>query len=619
LSGIVGIFERNGKQADRALLRALTHFLSFCGPDAREVWSQGPIGLGHTLLRTTREQMMDRQPVSLNGNLWITADARIDCRIELETELKNADHKIQGRVTDAELILNAYAAWGEECVQHLRGDFAFAIWDARSKTLFCARDHFGIKPFYYAVIGSQFILSNILNCLRQLPEVSTELNDAAIADFLLFGLNCDVATTSFRDVCRLPPAHTLSVNSEGMKVARYWSAPTDGRIRYRHAHEYVEHFQILFQAAIADRLRTDRGGVLLSGGLDSGSVAAMAREISSRSPGGLDLRAYTVTYDSSSAENDSVYARKSAEFLGIPLRCMPMDHLEPFERWDNPGIGPPEPMEDPFFAGLHEQFCAISADTRVALSGEGADNLMHFENLPYMRDLLRNREWKRIFADGAGYLRARPSVWKAAQRRILGFVRRESQPSVIPDWIAPDLVKRLGLQARWREWSKLPGPPLHPILPRGHASLSLPQWSHMFEIASPGVTRCPVEVRYPFLDLRIVEYLLALPPYPWFFEKALLREAMIGRLPEDVRVRPKKAFSHDPLMAKLLHPAARSMDSAAWESEMESFVRRSELRGSAAGTNSGSLGSNFRPACLNFWLQTSRRVRYNMQAEARNA
>jgi asparagine synthase (glutamine-hydrolysing) len=619
LSGIVGIFECNGKPVDRAQLRALTHFLSFCGPDAREVWSQGPIGLGHTLLRTTREQLMDRQPASLNGNLWITADARIDCRIELETELKSAEQKIQGRATDSELILHAYAAWGEECVQHLRGDFAFAIWDARRRTLFCARDHFGIKPFYYAEIGGQFVLSNVLNCVRLLPEVSTELNDVAIADFLLFGLNCDVATTSFRAVRRLPPAHTLSVDSEGMKIARYWSAPTDGRIRYRHAHEYVEHFQILFQAAVADRLRTDRAGILLSGGLDSASVAAMSREISSRSPSGLDLRAYTVTYDSPDADSDGTYARQSAEFLGIPIRCLPMDHLEPFERWDDPQIAPPEPMEDPFSAGLHEQFCAISADTRVALSGEGADNLMHFEMRPYLRELLRNSEWRRIFADGSGYLRARPSLRKAARRRIQGFVRGEGQPSVIPNWIAPNLVKRLDLDTRWKEWSELPGPLLHPLLPKGHASLTLPQWSHIFENSSPGVTHSPVEVRYPFLDLRIVDYLLALPPYPWFFEKALLREAMVGRLPEEVRVRPKKAFGHDPLMAKLQRPEAPGIKPLAWDDGMEAFVRRSVLQAREEKPNSMSASTHTRPACLNFWLQTSRRLRYNMQAEARNA
>ena len=95
-------------------------------------------------------------------------------------------------------------------MQHLRGDFAFAIWDARKKLLFCARDHFGVKPFYYSDLGELFLFSNTLDCLRLHPEVSDELNDAAIGDFLLFGLNCDAATTTFRDIRRLPAAHAMT-------------------------------------------------------------------------------------------------------------------------------------------------------------------------------------------------------------------------------------------------------------------------------------------------------------------------------------------------------------------------------------------------------------------------
>ena len=192
------------------------------------------MGLGHTMLRTTHEAQFERQPASLDGRLCITADARIDCREELEKKLEQQGRGAAGRtVTDSDLILHAYAAWGAECVQHLRGDFAFAIWDARKKLLFCARDHFGVKPFYYSELGELFLFSNTLDCLRQHPGVSAELNDAAIGDFLLFGLNCDVATTTFRDIRRLPAAHAMTISSEGLRIQRYWSAPTEGRIRYR--------------------------------------------------------------------------------------------------------------------------------------------------------------------------------------------------------------------------------------------------------------------------------------------------------------------------------------------------------------------------------------------------
>jgi asparagine synthase (glutamine-hydrolysing) len=370
VSGIVGIFERSAAPVDRGLLQALAHFLSQRGPDGRGTWSQGAIGLGQTMLRTTRESQIERQPASLDGQLWITADARIDCREELEKKLEQQGRGAASRTTtDSDLILRAYAAWGADCVQHLRGDFAFAIWDARKKLLFCARDHFGVKPFYYSDLGERFLFSNTLNCLRQHPDVSDDLNDAAIGDFLLFGLNCDAATTTFRDIRRLPAAHAMTVNSEGLRIQRYWSAPTEGRIRYRRAEDYVEHFQILLQAAVADRTRVERVGILLSGGLDSATIAATARELADAT---LDLRAYTVVYESLIPDQDREHARRVAEFLRIPLQCIPMDRLQPFERWDDPEVSSPEPVDDPFFAGLFDQFRRIAVDCRVVLSSASA-------------------------------------------------------------------------------------------------------------------------------------------------------------------------------------------------------------------------------------------------------
>src|ERR1700678_141623 len=372
MSGIVGMYERGGAPVDRALLQALTHSISYCGPDARDTWTSGAIAFGHTMLRTTRESLTEQQPANLDGQFWITGDARIDCReelIEQMTQTRDAASPSTLRTTnDSELILRAYAVWGEHCVEHLRGDFAFAIWDAGKKLLFCARDHFGVKPFYYAEPGELFLFSNVLDCLRQHPDISEDLHDAAIGDFLLFGLNCDEATTTFRDIRRLPPAHCMTVSAEGLRIRRYWSAPTSGRIRYKQPEDFAEHFQILLQAAIADRLRTDRVGILLSGGMDSATVATTARDLSGSAGGAQDLRAYTVVYKSLIPDQAGEYASASAEFAKIPIQFMPMDALQPFERWNDPELHWPEPVDDPFFAGLFDQFGTIAADCRVALS-----------------------------------------------------------------------------------------------------------------------------------------------------------------------------------------------------------------------------------------------------------
>jgi asparagine synthase (glutamine-hydrolysing) len=620
LSGIVGIYDRSGAPVDRALLRALAHFLSYRGPDWRDTWSSGAIGFGHTLLRTTRESQLERQPASLDGRFFITADARIDCREELRIKIAQKNYSTPGRTaTDSELILHSYAAWGAECVQHLRGDFAFAIWDAHKKLLFCARDHFGVKPFYYAELGELFLFSNTLDCLRQHPDVSEELNDAAIGDFLLFGLNCDVATTTFRDIRRLPAAHTMTISSEDLKIQRYWSAPTEGHIRYDRAEDYVEHFQILLQAAVADRMRADRAGILLSGGLDSSAIATTARELSGSTGGTLDLRAYTVVHEYLIPDQDGRYAREVAEFLKIPLQSIPVDALRPFERWQDPDTWSPEPVDDPFFAGLFDQFRAIAADCRVVLSGEGADNLMHFEMWPFVRQLTRNQEWRTLLRETPRYLWLRPSILPGIKRRVQGLFGNDPTSAVYPRWLAPEFARRLNLKDRAKEWSELPAFRPHPILPKAHASLSLPQWSAAFEQENPGITRCPVEVRHPFLDLRIVNFLLALPPFPLFFEKKLLREAVAGRVPESIRKRPKTPLAGDPLIEHLRQSQAGWMEQVEWNAEIDSYVNRSALSSIRSETNSEQARASARPLCLNFWLQSARKVRYNLRAEVRDA
>jgi asparagine synthase (glutamine-hydrolysing) len=628
MSGIAGVLHRNGAPAERGLLQAMAQFLSFRGPDARDVWTSGSVGLAHTMLRTTRESLNERQPATLDGRFTITADVRLDARDDLREKIEKAGAKITRVVTDPELILHAYSLWAEECVHHLRGDFAFALWDARRQLLFCARDHFGIKPFYYANFPRQFLFSNTLDCLRAHPDVSTALNHAAIADFLLFGLNCDAGTTTYRDIRRLPPAHTLTVAPDSLWVRRYWSPPADGRIRYRRGDEYVEHFQLLLQQAVSDRLRADRAGIFLSGGLDSGAVAATAREVSRNSASpqkdpdpsipSVDLRAYTVAYETLLADPETSYARSTAQFLRIPVRVLPADSLRPFARGEDSGVSYPEPVDDPLFAGLFEEFRVISRDCRVILSGEGNDNLMHFEMWPHLRDLLRNGRWLAAFSDAFSYLQVRRFPWRGLLHRTKAFFGTDPYAPVFPRWFAPAFARRMNLEARWKECSHLSGPFVHPLLPKAHASLALPHWSYLFEQEEPGVTRLPVEVRYPFLDLRIVNFLLALPPFPYLFEKMILREAMIGRLPEKVRTRPKTPLGVDPLALALGRYGAEGLDGIEFDDEIRQFVDPSALEPLADFTEGEALSVRFRPLCLNFWLQSVRRTRYNFLAEARN-
>ena len=203
MSGIAGILNLDGAPIDRTLLERLTNSLLFRGPDAQRTWFRGPVGFGHTLLQSTTESRDEQQPLSLDGNAWIVADARVDARRELMASLQSHGQQPLDGVPDAELILRAYQVWGQNCMHHLIGDFVFAIWDANRRRLFCARDQMGVKPFFYAHLGSLLVFSNTLECIRQHPAISSRLNDLSIADFLLFDLIQDPAATAFAEIRRL--------------------------------------------------------------------------------------------------------------------------------------------------------------------------------------------------------------------------------------------------------------------------------------------------------------------------------------------------------------------------------------------------------------------------------
>jgi asparagine synthase (glutamine-hydrolysing) len=619
LSGIVGIYRRNGAPMERALLQSLVDALAFRGPDSRECWMEGSIGLGHAMLRTTRESLGERQPAGLEGRFWIVADARLDSRAELIGELQRSGRVVRANAPDSELILHAYASWGTPCVEHLRGDFSFAVWDARNKRLFCARDHFGIKPFYYVQHAELFIFSNTLNCLRMHPGVSGELNDAAIGDFLLFGLNYNNATTSFRDIQRLPPAHTVTVSGLGTQTRRYWTPPTDGRIRYSKPEEYVENFRSLLQAAVGDRLRWDRVGLLLSGGLDSSSIAAVAKGLSAKSAQTTDIRCYTHVFESLIPDREGEYAREVGEFLRLPVKLMAMDEAQLFERWDDPEVSSPEPLEDPFLAGLSDAHRNISGDCRVLLSGEGCDDLMDFQMWPYVRDLWRGGEWGPLLTDVANYLWMRPFPWRGIRARALRWAGKDPDQPVYPPWLNPEFSRRVQLEARWKEESQPPNSwPVHPIHPRGHGCLALPLWTHLFEQDDPGATRCLVETRYPFLDLRIVNYLLALPSFPWFYKKLLAREAMTGRLPERIRTRPKTPLQGDPVSAQLRLAGVERLKEIPWSPDLDRYIDRRAMIAPHAKMDQEQASVGLRPYCLNIWLQSAQRFRYNIHEEASN-
>jgi asparagine synthase (glutamine-hydrolysing) len=206
MSGICGFFNLDGKPVTEAELRAMTALLKRRGPEHTGMWRDGRVCLGHTLLATTPELLIERQPfIHPDSGCVITADVRLDNRVEL---LKLLDRQTGAESEgDAELILRAYLAWGEQCLDRLLGDFAFAIWDPRERQLFCARDHFGMRPFYYHYGSRQrFLFASDARAILVTPEVPYRINNGRVADFLVSELEwIDYTSTFYEHIFRLPP------------------------------------------------------------------------------------------------------------------------------------------------------------------------------------------------------------------------------------------------------------------------------------------------------------------------------------------------------------------------------------------------------------------------------
>ncbi len=604
MSGICGIVHLDGASVERELLQGMTESMAFRGPDAQAVWVEGPAGLGHTMLRTTFEAQHEQQPASLDREIWITADARVDARSELKAKLAAKGRTGLAEADDAQLILHAYHAWGDDCPAHLLGDFAFAIWDGPRKRLFCARDHFGVKPFFYARVGDCVVFSNTLNCIRSHRAVPATLDDLSIADFLLFEMSQDPAATAFEAIRRLPPGRCLSASGQGLQVKEYWTLPLATKVRYRDAGDYVERFKELLAIAVADRLRTDRVAVELTGGLDSTSVAATAKSQLSQQPGPFEINALTVVYDHLIPDEERRYAGMVAAKLGIPIHFLVADDYPLYARCELRENHLPEPSHDPGTAATLDTSRRMASFGRVALTGWDGDALMNESPKPYFRALLKDRQVGRLLSGMVRYSVSQHRIVPLTFRQWLN-PRGKKGPvdPPYPGWMNPALESRLDLRGRWERAHAEPQVS-HPIRPYAFRILAyVMRLSNFFEYYDAGVTRVPLEYRHPLMDLRLQEYCLSLPPLPWCVKKKIVREAMRGVLPEPVRERPKTALAGWPEMELLRQPETQWVDRFIPAPGLDRYVDRSRIPSVRADTDRDERWSNLRPLSLSFWLQ----------------
>jgi asparagine synthase (glutamine-hydrolysing) len=548
MSGFVVVANVNGAPIDPTLMRRMTDALLFRGPDSNQIWIGEGIGFGHALFQIEDEPPIVRQPCSIDGEIWITGDIRVDAREDLIRALMT-DRGARVKVaTDPELILHAYQAWGETFLERLIGDFTFAIWDGPKKRLLCARDQFGVKPLFYAQVGSQLLISNTLSCIKVHPLVSDELNDAAIGDFLLFGSNWDPATTTYTDIKRLPGAHQLSWSpGKEPRIRRYWSIPVSDELRLPRPGEYVERFTSLLREATADRLPAGHVGVQMSGGLDSSMIASTAQSLLAKNNSGFEVRAHTIVYDSLIEDEERQYAGLVADHLRIPIKYLSADSYPLLEG----DVGAyPEPSDTLTQPQLVDDFNRqVAAGGRVALTGFDGDAALAAHWPSHFAALWRHQKFGRLPADAFRYAQVKHGLAAAFARRLRWPKRQCTGPSY-PNWLNPILERKRAMKDLLAHSEGGPDEGA-PGRADAYEAMIHPNWFSLLESLDAGTTGVPLERRHPLLDLRLVEFLLALPAVPWCVDKHIFRVSMQDMLPRKVLRRPKSPLADDPWAAWL--------------------------------------------------------------------
>jgi len=368
MCGIAGVMDLSGQRIAhlRKALTVMNTLQRHRGPDGEGIWChpQGMVGFGHRRLNII-DLVAGKQPMRDPLGNWVTYNGEIYNYIELRSELGPERFTTQ---SDTEVLLHAYSRWGEDCVNHFRGMFAFVLWDEGRQTLLCARDRFGIKPLYYMVTdGVLYLASEVKTLLPFVPQVETDLE--GLKDYLTFQF-CLAGKTLFKGIKELPPGELMVVRNGALEIRRYWEVyyqpDFDHTSRY-----FEEKIRTLLEESVALHLRSDVPvGVYVSGGLDSSIISSLAARKQ-----GSGLKAFTGKFSIDQAYDESQYARALAEWCGLELHELDIteddfvDHIEKvIYHLDFPVAGP----------GSFPQYMVSKLASRhhkVLLGGQGGDEI----------------------------------------------------------------------------------------------------------------------------------------------------------------------------------------------------------------------------------------------------
>lgn len=543
----------------------MSHVLRHRGPDDEDEFVSGPLAMAFRRLSIVDVAGGHQPMANEDGTIWIVFNGEIYNDPELRPLLRQRGH-CYATNSDTETILHLYEDYGVDCVHHLRGMFAFAIWDARNKRLFCARDPLGIKPFYYSQTENRFAFASEIKALLELRDLCPRLNRGVLPEFLALGY-ISSSETMFEGILKLPPGHhllfDLSREDKEPQITQFWDLDIASRDPELKKSEYEEGFSALFTEAVRTHLRSDVPlGVFLSGGLDSSAIAAEVAGL-------RDERVHTFSVGYSEDQfSELPYARQVAHHLGAVHNEVILGPEEFFGSLAPMIWHEDEPLVWPSSVALGHVARLAREKVKVVLTGEGADEVL----AGYLK--YRATLWN---------LRMGPAYWKLVPLSVQQAVRRALSSKLFPDWAQRKL--RHSFLTYPETFERIYFDNFYSVFPRDQQSQLLsdsileevrdsdPYANSMqfFPFATENTSllsrllyldiktylvellmkqdqmsmAASIESRVPFLDRQLVEFMARVPArykVRGFEGKYLLRRAMTGKLPAPILRRTKKGF-----------------------------------------------------------------------------
>jgi len=602
MCGIAGVLLFSDAHAEPAAVRAMCRVLQHRGPDDEGFFVVGPVGLGMRRLSIV-DLATGQQPISNEDqSLSIVFNGEIYNHLQLRKDLEARGHRYATH-SDTETIVHLYEEYGADCVQHLGGMFAFAIWDKRKKSLFLARDRFGIKPLYYHLSDDKLVFASEIKSILEYPGVRREFNASALPEYLAFGyLSGDY--TFYNHIKKLMPGHTLEIKQTGEATrSQYWDLTIKPHAKSPEQTEpYCIHtYRELLEESVRSHLMSDVPlGVFLSGGLDSSAVAALATRIC-----GEGIETFSVGYHES-AYSELPHARAVAKHINSKHHEVQISREQFFAAL--PGLiwHEDEPIAWPSSVPLFFLSQLAHSHVKVVLTGEGSDETLGgYSRYAFT---LKNQAYDKIYRTLAPQLLRRRIREKIADSSMISAsIRRKLSHTFLgldgASWSSlyfDNFFSAFGEQAQinllksqingteldgaaykhvLEFWSRSTGDILQRLLYtdiKTYLVELLMKQDNMSMAAS-------IESRVPFLDHVLAEFAVNIPAkyqLRGLSGKHILKQAVADLLPREIIYRPKEGFP-TPWQSWLMGPQLDAIETLLLEprsGERDLFVRETVKR-----------------------------------------